>query len=42
MIYLTEDRQTFLRKALADLPTMAAECVERRHATLTDAEVAGR
>jgi hypothetical protein len=40
-ICLTEDRQAFLREALAELPTMAADRVARRQATMTDVAAAG-
>lgn len=35
-IRLTEDRQAFLRDALANLPAMAADRVDRRHTAMTN------
>jgi hypothetical protein len=40
-IRLTRDRLAFLREALAELPTMAAECVDRRHVAMPNTAVSG-
>jgi hypothetical protein len=40
-IRLTKDRLAFLQEALAELPTMAAERVDRRHKAMTDTAIAG-